>query len=300
MKSYVGVFFLLTLISMILAIGLTSYIIIITHRHKKRITCMAGMMIAMTVGMMSSLLMGTVLGTMTNGKLVMPTIYAIVVGMVVGFCTGRPISLMAALDGLLAGIMGGMMGAMLGVMVFSQSSTLMILFVDVVFVIVVYILLRLIKEEAGISQRETVQMDRKVFLGRLKFILPIAFILFIIAFKIYDEKTSYYTVSTPANTSTDQEVIAQQGNGYQEAIITVEQYGYTPETIKVKKGIPVKLRFLKNYPGGCLSYLIMKDFGIQQELKQGETTVNFTPTQAGTYTFTCGMGMFSGTITVES
>jgi heme/copper-type cytochrome/quinol oxidase subunit 2 len=292
---------LLNMISMIMALGLTSYVIIFTHRHKKKITCMAGMMIAMTTGMMSSLLVGTVLGTMTNGQLVIPTIYSMIVGMVVGYCTGTPISLMAALDGLLAGIMGGMMGAMLGVMVFSQSSTLMIGFVDIVFVIVILLLIKLIKEETGMNQQDTVQTENKPFATILWFLFPITFLLLIAIFKINGEKVLYDAIATPKdNASTDQAAVAMQRSGYQEAIITVEQFGYKPETVKVKKGIPVKLRFLKRYPGGCLSYLIIKEFDIKQELKQGETTVEFTPNQTGTFTYTCGMGMFSGTIVVES
>jgi plastocyanin len=258
------------------------------------------MMISMTAGMMSSLLIGTVLGTLTEGQLVFPTINAVLAGMVVGFCTGKPISLMAALDGLMAGIMGGMMGAMLGVMVISQTPSIVVGFVDLIFVVVMLLLVKLIKEEADISKKQPVQADRKEMPSIRKwYILPIALVLFLVLVKTGETQNLFGSSATTSSTA-NPKVTGEQKNGYQEVVITVGQYGYTPEKVKVKAGIPVKLRFQKDYPGGCLSYVIMKDFNIQQLLKQGETTVEFTPKQPGTFTYTCGMGMFAGTIIVES
>jgi plastocyanin len=285
---------LLNIFSWILIIGFTSYVILFTHRYKDRFTCMAGMMIAMTTGMMSSLLVGSILGSLTQGQLVHPTILAVLVGMGVGYCTGIPISLMAALDGLLAGIMGGMMGAMLGVMVFSQSSSIMIGFVDVIFVVVMFLLIKLMKEEAGINSFKTDRNER--LFSRKWYIFPIILILFVILAKAGGIQALFG--STP-DSSVNPLDISEQKKSYQEAVIIVGQNGYIPEEVKVKAGVPVKLRFQKGYPGGCLSYLIIKDFDIQKLLKQGETTVEFTPKQPGSYSYTCGMGMYRGTILVE-
>jgi hypothetical protein len=135
-----------------IVIGITGYILHLTHRYKERLTCITAMMIAMTTGMMSSLMVGTVLGIISGGQLEVPTISAVVAGMVVGYFIGRPISLMAALDGLIAGIMGGMMGAMLGVMVINPVK--MVGFMALIYAIVMFVLIRLIREEIGMYKKE--------------------------------------------------------------------------------------------------------------------------------------------------
>ena len=45
--------------------------------------------------------------------------------------------------------------------------------------------------------------------------------------------------------------------------------------------------------------LIIPAYGKQQKLELGDNIIEFTPTQAGTITYTCWMGMISSTITVE-
>ncbi|MBV7505297.1 hypothetical protein KW850_08530 [Bacillus sp. sid0103] len=64
---------------------LTSYVIYYTFRNKQRLTCMAGMMIAMTNAMMASILLGAILGTFIQDKdLTIPTITSMSIGLIVG------------------------------------------------------------------------------------------------------------------------------------------------------------------------------------------------------------------------
>ncbi|KMY31851.1 hypothetical protein ACZ11_06585 [Lysinibacillus xylanilyticus] len=79
----------------------------------------------------------------------------------------------------------------------------------------------------------------------------------------------------------------------------VEPYGYAPENVKVKAGIPVKLHFQKSFTGGCLSFLLIEDFQLEKTLEKGDNLVEFTPEKTGIYTFHCGMNMYSGKIIVE-
>lgn len=300
--SFEEAFQLINVISLLSLIGLTGYTIILTHRYKQKLTCMAAMMIAMTAGMMSSLLLGTVLGTLYEGRLFVPTVLSMLVGMVVGFCTGKPISLMAALDGLLAGIMGGMMGAMLGVMITNEAPEKMTMVMNAIFIVVMLLIIRLIKEETGvIGKKDQPQHQKENFNLSKPLLLLFPVMVFFLPMVVKESGVDVFKWFAPSETTGSQSKVisAVQKAGYQEATIYVGQYGYEQEEVKLKAGVPTKLRFQKNYPGGCLAYLIMKDFNIQQVLKQGETTVEFKPDKPGKYTFTCGMGMYSGTIVVE-
>ncbi|HEY0827030.1 MAG TPA: hypothetical protein VGE40_02960, partial [Bacilli bacterium] len=147
----------ISLISMLYMSGLVMHL---TNKYKEKLTCMTAMMIAMTSGMMASLVIGTILGTLMDGELLSPTMISVIAGMGIGYFTGRPITLMAALDGMLAGIMGGMMGAMLGVMVIYQSPQATILFMAVIFIVVMLVLVKLIREEAGLTENKSKSVSK--------------------------------------------------------------------------------------------------------------------------------------------
>jgi plastocyanin len=84
-----------------------------------------------------------------------------------------------------------------------------------------------------------------------------------------------------------------------EVNITVDG-SYSPNNLVLTAGTPVRLNFLRKDTGGCTSKVLIPDFNIAQDLPEGKTTiVEFTPTKAGTYKFTCGMKMISGTILVK-
>lgn len=75
--------------------------------------------------------------------------------------------------------------------------------------------------------------------------------------------------------------------------------GYSPAVIRVRAGTPVRLDFHRDETSGCTEEVVLSDFGIRTFLPAHRTTpVRFTPA-AGTYEFTCGMGMVRGTIIAE-
>jgi plastocyanin len=85
----------------------------------------------------------------------------------------------------------------------------------------------------------------------------------------------------------------------QELSITVDG-SYSPNSLVLTAGTPVRLKFVRKDTGGCTSKVLIPDFNIAQNLPEGKTTtIEFTPTKAGTYKFTCGMKMISGTILVK-
>ena len=88
--------------------------------------------------------------------------------------------------------------------------------------------------------------------------------------------------------------------GVQEIEITVKG-GYSPDVIRVREGVPLRLVFDRQEAGDCTSRVVFSDFGVSKSLPAyGKATLEFTPDRAGEFTFTCGMNMVHGTIVVES
>nr|WP_312578971.1 sulfite exporter TauE/SafE family protein [Sedimentibacter sp.] len=88
-------------------------------------------------------------------------------------------------------------------------------------------------------------------------------------------------------------------DGYQTVTTKLESGRYQP--IKVYAGVPLKWSIVaeKGTLNGCNNEIIIPAYGKQQKLELGENIIEFTPTQTGTITYTCWMGMISSTITVE-
>ena len=88
-------------------------------------------------------------------------------------------------------------------------------------------------------------------------------------------------------------------NGGQGVLITVEG-GYSPSVIRLKQGAPARLVFDRKEKSPCSEEIVINEYGIRRFLKPFEKTpVEFTPTKAGKYSFTCGMSMLRGEIEVE-
>jgi len=92
---------------------------------------------------------------------------------------------------------------------------------------------------------------------------------------------------------------AETSDGYQEAMILVKG-GYTPDTIIVRAGRPVRLNFRREETATCSDKVIFTDFEKSAELPTGETVpVELMPKEPGEFTFACPMGMFRGRLIVE-
>ena len=91
---------------------------------------------------------------------------------------------------------------------------------------------------------------------------------------------------------------AAVADGVQQVTVTVKG-GYSPDTIEVTAGLPVRLSFDRQESGDCSSRVVFPDFKINQLLPANETTtVEFIPEEPGEYTFACGMNMLRGRISV--
>ena len=89
-------------------------------------------------------------------------------------------------------------------------------------------------------------------------------------------------------------------DGYQEQMILVKG-GYTPDTIRVAAGRPVRLLFRREETAACSEQVVLPDFGKSSPLPTGAVVpIEFMPGDPGEHAFTCQMGMLRGRIIVEA
>jgi plastocyanin domain-containing protein len=112
------------------------------------------------------------------------------------------------------------------------------------------------------------------------------------------KKSCSCCASTDATAATTEAEACAIGEDVQEARVTVKG-GYSPARVRVAKGRPVRLTFDRQETSRCSEELLIPAFGIRQSLPSGkETAIEFTPTAAGTFPFTCGMDMLRGELVV--
>lgn len=87
--------------------------------------------------------------------------------------------------------------------------------------------------------------------------------------------------------------------GVQEINVTVKG-GYSPDSIVVRAGMPVRLNFYRDETSSCSEQVVFGDFRIARNLPAFKTTsIEFTPDKTGEFTFTCGMNMLRGKLIVK-
>ena len=92
---------------------------------------------------------------------------------------------------------------------------------------------------------------------------------------------------------------AVAGDGVQTVRIKVLG-GYEPQTVRVKRGKPVRLVFDRQETTPCSEEIVLADFGVRKFLAPfHETPVELTPERSGTFDITCGMSMLHGKLVVE-
>ena len=82
-------------------------------------------------------------------------------------------------------------------------------------------------------------------------------------------------------------------------VTTVLQPG-SYEAIQVKQGIPVEwtIEASKTSLNGCNREIQIPEYDIWAGLQEGENVITFMPEEAGTYSYSCWMGMIRSSIYV--
>jgi len=101
------------------------------------------------------------------------------------------------------------------------------------------------------------------------------------------------TSSSPANTD------ATVADGHQTITITATSDGYTP-TVTAKAGIPTSLVVHSENAQGCIRAFTIPERNLQKILPAtGDTRIELGALAAGTLGYVCGMGMYTGEITIN-
>lgn len=91
---------------------------------------------------------------------------------------------------------------------------------------------------------------------------------------------------------------AAEKDGVQYVSSTLRSGQYPDITVKAGEPVKWEIQATEGSINGCNYKMILQDFGMEYTFEKGENILEFTPEKAGTYTYTCWMGMIKGTIYV--
>lgn len=95
------------------------------------------------------------------------------------------------------------------------------------------------------------------------------------------------------------EVPAAAADGVQRIIINVEDTRYSPASTIARAGVPTEVTFRTNNTQGCTRAIIITSLNVEKVLPAtGDTRIDLGELEPGMYRYTCGMGMYSGSIKV--
>ncbi|MFA5796419.1 MAG: hypothetical protein WC916_00090 [Candidatus Woesearchaeota archaeon] len=122
-----------------------------------------------------------------------------------------------------------------------------------------------------------------------------------------DTNTQTYstnTASTQRLASGSGDTVASSGTtavpsgNVQQANLALINFKYTLTPNKLVKGIPVRIAVDASTLSGCMTTVVIKDFGIIKHIISSDNIIEFTPDKTGTFWITCSMGMGPGSFEV--
>lgn len=128
-----------------------------------------------------------------------------------------------------------------------------------------------------------------------KKVLIIIVILIVILFAILMTNRSAGKSTNPVS---DPAVTLE--NGIQIVKMSESAQGYSPKSITIKNGIPVRWEIEGSADRTCASALIVPEYKIRAFLKPGKNIIEFTPNKTGKISFSCSMRMYTGTFNVTN
>ena len=98
----------------------------------------------------------------------------------------------------------------------------------------------------------------------------------------------------------DADAQSRKSSRTQSAKVVIGSYGYDPAGIRLKRGVPAKVTFLRTTDSTCATEVVFAEYGIRRNLPLNQSVVvTFTPRKAGEFSFTCGMNMHWGKLIVS-
>ena len=87
----------------------------------------------------------------------------------------------------------------------------------------------------------------------------------------------------------------------QQVKLTVDDKGnYAVTPAVVTKDVPVKMEVDLQTVKGCARTVVIEAFNVKKTVKEGNASIEFTPTKAGPVQVVCGMNMVKGSFKVEN
>lgn len=93
--------------------------------------------------------------------------------------------------------------------------------------------------------------------------------------------------------------LSAQSGDVQVVQLSMQNGDYTLSPAKVVVNTPVRLVGDMNSIRGCYTTIVIPDLGVRKTVSASDNIIEFTPTKAGTFQMTCGMGMAGGQLLVE-
>ncbi|WP_180960171.1 cupredoxin domain-containing protein [Neobacillus cucumis] len=279
----------------------TGYSIYLLYRNKNKLNNTPGILISMVIAVITGLLAGSIMGII-SGETFLTVGISMITGFVVGFLAGHPAGILSILMGSISGLIGGINGAILGLFLQYINPTILLgillgFYIVIIGFVIIYI-------QVATNNHFSINTEElSPFAIIAGGIVLVSLFLFMYSSDIV--KIPGKNDTTQAQAASSQVAAATEVNVTGESSprvkLLVNNNGYTPNVIRVKKGVPVKLEITNPLDSSsCLSTFMIPDFNINQiPLKTGITELSFTPDKTGEYTFSCGMKMFTGKIIVE-
>lgn len=179
---------MLLMISILIVLGCTTFLIFNISFNNEKLTDMTGMIIVMSSGMMTSLVIGLISGIIYKNDLTTSTIVAIVISLLFGYFLGKRLGLVVIMEGMASSLMGSMMGAMLGEMLPPEKFQIMLAFMDGLYIIVVYLIFLLISNISRKSSDQALSINH-AYTSIFIMVILIAIVLMTTFYEInYPEK----------------------------------------------------------------------------------------------------------------
>ncbi|MEH7094226.1 cupredoxin domain-containing protein [Neobacillus vireti] len=282
------------------AIG-SGYSIYLVYRNKSKLNNTPGILVSMVIAVITGLLAGSIIG-LVSGETFLTVGISMIIGFVVGFLAGHPVGILAILMGAISGLIGGINGAILGLFLQYINPTILLgillgFYVVIIGFVIVYI-------HVTTNSKFTINTDElSPFAIIGGGIVLVSLFLFMYSSDIVNipSKSAAAQTQTSQTTDTAKTEVDVSGDSAPKVQMLVTDKGYSPNVIRVKKGVPVELEITNPLDSSnCLSTFMIPDLNINNiKLKTGTTKLSFTSDKTGEYTFSCGMQMFKGKIIVE-
>jgi plastocyanin domain-containing protein len=103
-----------------------------------------------------------------------------------------------------------------------------------------------------------------------------------------------------ASESHAEPVIPPAPPGVQQTKVTVDGKGFTPSEVKVEKGKPAWLYFVRTSDKTCATEVVFPELKIEKDLPLNTPVrVDIPTSEARTLSFQCGMAMFKSAVVIQ-